>query len=42
MLSEEVKTAYDDFYTNNDVAWRMLGAKFKARNIIEVWRRPPA
>ncbi len=36
MLSEEVKTAYDDFYTNNDVAWRMLGAKFKAKNIIEV------
>lgn len=36
MLSEEVKTAYDDFYTNSDVAWRMLGAKFKAKNIVEV------
>lgn len=36
MLSEEVKTAYDDFYNNNDVAWRMLGAKYKAQNIIEV------
>lgn len=36
MLSEDVKTAYDDFYTNSDVAWRMLGAKFKAKNIIEV------
>lgn len=36
MLSEDVKTAYDDFYTHNDVAWRMLGAKFKAKNIIEV------
>lgn len=36
MLSSEVKTAYDDFYTNNDVAWRMLGAKYKAQNIIEV------
>ena len=36
MLSEEVKTAYDDFYIDNDVAWRMLGAKFKAKNIVEV------
>ncbi|RDC57047.1 class I SAM-dependent methyltransferase [Pedobacter chinensis] len=36
MLSEEVKTAYDNFYTNSDVAWRMLGAKYKAKNIIEV------
>lgn len=33
MLSEEVKTAYDNFYTNSDVAWRMLGAKYKAQNI---------
>jgi len=36
MLSEEVKTAYDNFYTNSDVAWRMLGAKYKAKNIIDV------
>ncbi|MEH3113604.1 class I SAM-dependent methyltransferase [Pedobacter terrae] len=36
MLSEEVKTAYDNFYTNSDVAWRMLGAKYKAQNIVEV------
>lgn len=36
MLSDEVKNAYDAFYTNNDVAWRMLGAKFKAKNIIDV------
>ena len=36
MLSEEVKTAYDDFYNTNDVAWRMLGAKYKAQNILEV------
>ncbi len=36
MLSEDVKSAYNEFYTNNDVAWRMLGAKFKATNIIEV------
>jgi ubiquinone/menaquinone biosynthesis C-methylase UbiE len=36
MLSEEVKTAYNQFYENNDDAWRMLGAKSKARNIMEV------
>lgn len=36
MLSDDVKTAYDAFYTNNDVAWRMLGAKFKAKNIVDV------
>ncbi len=36
ILSEEVKTAYDDFYTHTDTAWRMLGAKFKAKNIVEV------
>ncbi|WP_316802184.1 class I SAM-dependent methyltransferase [Pedobacter nototheniae] len=36
MLSEEVKTAYDNFYTQSDVAWRMLGAKYKAQNIIDV------
>ncbi len=36
MLSEEVKTAYDDFYTHSDTAWRMLGAKFKAKNILDV------
>lgn len=36
MLSEEVKTAYDNFYSNSDVAWRMLGAKYKAQNIVDV------
>lgn len=36
MLSEEVKSAYNQFYKNNDDAWRMLGAKSKAGNIIEV------
>lgn len=36
MLSEEVKTAYDDFYATNDVAWRMLGAKYKAQNVLDV------
>ncbi len=36
MLTEDLKTAYQDFYTTNDVAWRMLGAKYKAKNIIDV------
>lgn len=36
MLSKEVKTAYDNFYANSDVAWRMLGAKYKAQNIVDV------
>ncbi|SFG60124.1 Methyltransferase domain-containing protein [Pedobacter insulae] len=36
MLSDEVKTAYDDFYTHSDTAWRMLGAKFKAKNLLDV------
>ncbi len=36
MLTEDLKTAYQDFYTNNDVVWRMLGAKYKASNIVEV------
>lgn len=36
MLTDNLKAAYQDFYTDNDVAWRMLGAKYKAQNIIEV------
>jgi len=36
MLSEDVKSAYDNFYTQNDTAWRMLGAKAKAQNIVNV------
>lgn len=36
MLNSDFQTAYQDFYTNNDVAWRMLGAKYKAKNIVEV------
>lgn len=36
MLSEEVKSAYDNFYTQTDTTWRMLGAESKARNIIAV------
>lgn len=36
MLTENIKTAYDNFYTQSDVAWRMLGAKYKAQNIVDV------
>lgn len=36
MLSNNVKSAYDNFYTQSDVAWRMLGAKYKAQNIVDV------
>lgn len=36
MISGDVKTAYDDFYARTDVAWRMLGAKYKAKNIVDV------
>lgn len=28
--------AYSDFYANHDEAWRMLGAKYKAQNIVDV------
>jgi ubiquinone/menaquinone biosynthesis C-methylase UbiE len=36
MLSDDVKSAYNDFYTKNDTAWRMLGAEAKAANIVSV------
>ncbi|MCO5937198.1 class I SAM-dependent methyltransferase [Mucilaginibacter sp. RB4R14] len=36
IVSENVKTAYDDFYKTHDEAWRMLGAKYKAYHIIDV------
>lgn len=36
MLNNDFQNAYQDFYTNNDVAWRMLGAKYKAQNIVDV------
>ena len=29
-------TAYDNFYQNHDEAWRMLGAKYKAQNLMDV------
>ena len=35
-LSTEVRDAYNDFYLGLDEQWRMLGAKYKAINIIEV------
>ncbi len=38
MLSEDVKSAYNQFYKNNDETWRMLGAKSKAQNIMDVCR----
>lgn len=36
MLSDDVKSAYDNFYAQNDSAWRMLGAKDKAQHILDV------
>ncbi|MGZ3778661.1 MAG: class I SAM-dependent methyltransferase [Mucilaginibacter sp.] len=35
-VSDNVKTAYDEFYEKHDEAWRMLGAKFKAQHIVDV------
>jgi len=36
MLQENVKSAYEDFYTQDDKGWRMLSAKYKAQNIVDV------
>src|ERR1700760_1191208 len=36
IISDNVKTAYDEFYQKHDEAWRMLGAKYKAQHIIDV------
>lgn len=36
MLSEEVKSAYNQFYTQTDTTWRMIGAAAKAANIVAV------
>ena len=36
MLSEDVKSAYNEFYKSSDEAWRMLGASAKAKNIMGV------
>lgn len=34
--SDNLKTAYNSFYENNDETWRMLGAKYKVEHIIKV------
>jgi ubiquinone/menaquinone biosynthesis C-methylase UbiE len=36
IVTDNIADAYNDFYTGNEVEWRMLGAKSKAANIIEV------
>jgi ubiquinone/menaquinone biosynthesis C-methylase UbiE len=36
IVTDSVKSAYDEFYNKHDEAWRMLGAKYKAQHIIEV------
>ncbi len=38
ILSADVKSAYDDFYLGRDEQWRMLGAKYKAKNILDLCR----
>lgn len=32
-LTDSIKTAYDDFCTNNQSEWRMLGTKYKTQKI---------
>jgi ubiquinone/menaquinone biosynthesis C-methylase UbiE len=36
VISTNVKAAYNEFYQKHDVAWRMLGARFKVQHIIDV------
>jgi ubiquinone/menaquinone biosynthesis C-methylase UbiE len=36
IISDNIKTAYNEFYKTHDEAWRMLGAKYKAQHIIDV------
>lgn len=36
IVTDHIADAYNDFYTGNEVVWRMLGAKSKAKNIIAV------
>lgn len=36
IVTDNIADAYNDFYTGNEVEWRMLGAKAKAKNIMEV------
>lgn len=35
-ITDTVVQAYDNFYKESDVEWRMIGAKAKAQNLIEV------
>ena len=35
-VTDNVIDAYNDFYTGNELEWRMLGAKSKALNLVEV------
>lgn len=36
VITAGVKTAYDNFYQTHDEAWRMLGARYKSQNIVDV------
>lgn len=36
IISADLKTAYDNFYVGRDKQWRLLSAKYKAQNIIDV------
>jgi ubiquinone/menaquinone biosynthesis C-methylase UbiE len=36
ILSADIKIAYDEFYLGRDEQWRMLGAKYKAKNIVDL------
>lgn len=38
IINSGVKLAYDQFYQNHDEEWRMLGARYKAQNILDVCR----
>ncbi|RYZ99319.1 MAG: class I SAM-dependent methyltransferase [Sphingobacteriaceae bacterium] len=35
-VSNNVNTAYDNFYKDHDEEWRMLGAKYKAEHIVDI------
>lgn len=35
-LSDNIKTAYKEFYQEHNESWRMLGARYKAQHIIDI------
>ncbi|MES2454367.1 MAG: class I SAM-dependent methyltransferase [Bacteroidota bacterium] len=35
-VTDNIVDAYNDFYTGNETEWRMLGARSKAKNLMEV------